>query len=312
MRTLASISCILIAGFVAGGPARAGDEELRRFRTEYPKAVISTTESLNRLRGTIRTSMLEKERRKPEISEAEFIIDKNNCRLTFQPKASLGGRLEQLVVLKNEAGTYNLRRNSPDGTYALSDFELAPRSTGIFESFFCQGIEASFRYGGSRIDELERRSGYRLVSADEIRTGGKTYMKLGVEGPPLSGTTGKYCIEFTLAPDAGWVIVAVDEYASWPHAMSTTSSRVSYENPRYPLIPSRVFSKATSNREFTYEIKISDDQTIEPMDYSLKSFGVSEPVLPTNRKSYSLGLPFFGVVGLIGLAIAWFIRRSVS
>jgi prepilin-type N-terminal cleavage/methylation domain-containing protein/prepilin-type processing-associated H-X9-DG protein len=284
-----------------GHGTQAGEDEMERFRREYPRAAERLRASYAQLRGKCQLVRddVSGGRKSSSNQEVEFNIDhgftKAVIRSSSGPKKD---RIERVYCLKAEGGFSLVRVPGPAGHSVQSTGDDKKLKLS-FANRFGKFLIAPYGVINKNFSDFLASPTFRPRSAIPVSVDGKRLLRvdfdMGAGGPE---TTTRVTLD--LEPDAGWLIHSAELRPGYMKGRVSTGYKVEYQEAigDKPALPRVVrFTEPGENTICTYE-SIERRPTPEG-EFTMTSFGLPDIATP---RSENWGLSTLGVMLIAGIA----------
>lgn len=287
--------------------ARGGEEEIRRFRAEYPPACARIQNAYALLSGTIQMDkeMAGGRKRRDQVS-FQNAMGRSLARLEAGDKPG-----HELVVCVRPEGHYALSRKPDRKEYGV-------QAIGIFaEAMFIRNVGQYLRapnsFLGEPFDRLISDPTFRIISAESVSSGDRRGIEVtyafGEGRPPTSSTRiPPHEATFLFDPDRDWVISrGTIRLADSPPEKAITFS-VDYAAAAGSIPADSLVTYVENGRTTKCRFRSVTSGVADPASFSMTAFGL--PDISAGPRRRTNWIPYvLAAAAVLALVAALGLRR---
>lgn len=287
----------------------AGQDEIARFRQEYPRAAQRMEAHLAQVRGSCRLSVQRgSSPDRYDVDRATFAAD-HGLRKVAIDRIRLLGKAKtrvEIIYCVGPNSAFSLRRPAGAEAYSVQGIGSDRQDASAFNSMFGRFLTAPYAILGKPLTQIMALGTFRLVSAEEVEIAGERLFRIDYE---IGDTANADKAWLHLDPASGWAIRAGEiQSASLPGAKLAFD--VQYGSPigdlPYPRLVKFIEPDLLkSSCEFE---EIAGEPT-PASEFTMAFFGLADPTRPQVQSSLGGLVPWLIGLAAPGLIAAYFLRR---
>lgn len=304
---------IVLALSCAIPDTRGGEEEIRRFRDEYPAACARIQNAYAMMSGTIQinkeNSDGSKSRYQVSIQKA---MDRSLARVEVDDKPGL-----ELVLCTRPEGHYALVRMPGEKKYRVQ--AIGPIAESMFVRNVGQYLRAPYSFLGEPFDRLVSDPTFRILSAESVSSGDRHGIEVtyafGEERPDSSSTrVPPHEATFLFDPNRDWIMTqGAIRIADHPPEKAISFS-VDYAEATDTIPPVSRVNYVEGGRAAKSDLTDATSgaadpaSVVDPASFSMTAFGL--PEISTEPQRRANWIPYFlATNALLALVAALWFRR---
>lgn len=278
----------------------AGEEEIARFRREYPAAARLLAERYSRLRGTC--TVTSKSPRGPNfVDRCSFACDGGARKVEIRRYLKADGPLiGEFVHCIGDAASFRLKR-LPEKEYRINSVGGDQNDRAAFDQLFGRYLAAPFLNFEFSLSKMMSLPKFRIVSAQHVEYKGRTLMQVDWElGDPSSADKWQLLLD----PDSDWVIHRAELRPRDSPAMIQICEVEYAPLDSRPPLPKLVKIETANTEDMTCVFEdISADPTPESQ-FRMSAYGLADLSSAVPRRTRSNFAYWAGGLAVTGLLLA--------
>lgn len=303
------IALALIFCGIAASQSGADQDEIERFRREYPRAAARMAAHLAQVRGSCRLSVQRGSNPdRYDIDHATFAADHGFRKVSIDQVRMQGKaktRFETLYCVGPNTA-FSLRRPAGAEAYSVMGIGSDRQDGSFFQTVFGRFLNAPYTVNGKPLTEFMAMSTFRLVSAEEVDVAGKRLFRTDYE---IGGAANPDKVWIHFDPALGWAIRGGEvQLATLPGAKVTFDIQYSapigdLPDPRLVTFIGPDLMKSTC--EFDEIVRAPTPAN----EFTMGFHGLADLARPGVASETGGLVPWLMGLAAVGLIVAFFLRR---